>query len=545
MEVLKNVKKFFDEFNVIEKKKSIIVIFLSSIISVCINICLPKITQCIVDNGLLIKNMHLVIKWTILFAIVFLGQILINYIREIYRIDIYLSVKKNLTRNILFRLWNAKYKYFINKKKAELITNINYDAESIASIFDNEMLFGITQIFNIIGGIVGLVTINYRMLIGIFLLFPFKVMLVKKFAIENHKYSNEYIKQMESTFRFEEDSLDGIKEIKIYGLQKEFQKKYADIQEDMYVKEKKLHILPQLNIAIDNFLAQICVAYIYIAGIFFVLQNQMTIGSIIAFVTYSSYILGPISTILNIGYKLSGVRPSMDRYRTMYYLDIEESGVKQYISKKNNINNNILMDKITFYYDSQNAIIKNFCAEIKEKTITAISGDNGKGKTTLINLLLRLLDVKSGSIKIGGVDVNNFLLNEYRSKVSFVGQEPFLFCDSLKNNLTLYADIEENRIRDVCQKCGLETLIKEVSLEYNVGDRGMKLSGGQRQKIALARALLSEREIIILDEISSNLDEKSKYVLCNILLQIKKEKTVIIVSHDKEILNIADARIKL
>lgn len=163
----------------------------------------------------------------------------------------------------------------------------------------------------------------------------------------------------------------------------------------------------------------------------------------------------------------------------------------------------------------------------------------------IINLLLRLLDVKSGSIKIGGVDVNNFLLNEYRSKVSFVGQEPFLFCDSLKNNLTLYADIEENRIRDVCQKCGLETLIKEVSLEYNVGDRGMKLSGGQRQKIALARALLSEREIIILDEISSNLDEKSKYVLCNILLQIKKEKTVIIVSHDKEILNIADARIKL
>ncbi|MDY4838640.1 MAG: ABC transporter ATP-binding protein [Lachnospiraceae bacterium] len=511
-------------------------------LSVGITMLLPRVTQKIVDDGLIVLDIDAVILWCAFYSALFFVQIMLDYVRERKRINIYLDVKKELNVVAIMRLWIAKYTYFSKKKTAEITNDISYDAEMLASLFDNEMLFGFTQIFNIIGGCFGLALINIKMMLVILVLFPVKVLLVKRFSKKNRETSDVYIALTEKSVGFETDSLDGVKEIKIYGLFSMFEKKLKSILGETFFEERTLHVLPQMNVAVDNFLAQTAVLFIYIVGALEMMRQNMSLGSIVAFITYSAYVIGPISTILNIRYKIAGIIPSEERLSKLL-----ETNVEDYSQTKDfkNVQGGISFKNVSFAYTAERTIFRNLEAEIKENDITAIVGDNGCGKTTFINLLLRLYEPDKGDIFIGEKSLKNVDLEVFRENIAFVAQEPFLFCDSIKNNLTLYRKVEEKSIQKVCYKCGLADLVKDVSLDYNVGERGRRLSGGQRQKIAIARAILSERRYIILDEAMSNIDKSGKKEISDMLVELKKTRTIIMVTHDAELISRVDNIIHL
>ena len=172
-------------------------------------------------------------------------------------------------------------------------------------------------------------------------------------------------------------------------------------------------------------------------------------------------------------------------------------------------------------------------------------GRNGSGKTTIINLLTRVYNPVSGYILLNETDISEISLHKYRNMVSVVSQQIYLFNDTIRNNICLYQNVSDEVIRAACNESGLEDFLKEVSLDYVVGQNGAMLSGGQKQKIALVRALVHDKPIIIFDEVTSNTDSYSEYQINNLLHTRLKNKTVIIITHKREILSEVDRIIML
>ena len=170
-------------------------------------------------------------------------------------------------------------------------------------------------------------------------------------------------------------------------------------------------------------------------------------------------------------------------------------------------------------------------------------GRNGSGKSTLISLLLQLYQPTGGKITLNGIDISEFVLREYRNMVSVVSQEIYLFNSSIRDNICMYKNIDDKFIMEACKDSGLADFISEVSLDYVVGQNGAMLSGGQNQKIALARTLVHNSPV--LDEATSNTDVYSEHQINGLLHTKLKEKTVIIITHKQEILKEADQIIML
>ena len=234
---------------------------------------------------------------------------------------------------------------------------------------------------------------------------------------------------------------------------------------------------------------------LYILGANLVFDRKLSVGSVFAFITYSAYVTGPISAILNIGYLLSGIIPSTKRYYAFLGLEEEPDHGK----KSDLCPNDLRLEQVSFAYEKEKYILRNMDLSIPKGSKTAIIGRNGSGKTTIIHLLTRMYEPTGGKILLGSENISDLLLSEYRNMVSVVSQQIYLFNDKIRNNICLYKQVDHTVIEAACKDSGLEDFIKEVSLDHVVGQNGAMLSGGQKQKIALARALVHDKPIIIFD----------------------------------------------
>ena len=295
-------------------------------------------------------------------------------------------------------------------------------------------------------------------------------------------------------------------------------------------------MLSQWNMCIDSVMIQAMVLIIYIVGANLVFNMGLTIGTVFAFITYSTYVTGPISAILNIKYLLSGIIPSTKRYYK--FLSIPEE--REAEDKEPPMWNGILFDKVTFSYNENMIAVEEINLSILRGQKIAIIGQNGCGKSTLIEILLRLRTPQTGIIRIGDIDIKDVSLIKYRELFSVVSQDVYLFNDSIRNNICLYKDVDEDTVKKACDDSGLSNFVEEVSLDYNVGINGAMLSGGQKQKVALARALVLDRPIFILDEATSNADVSSEVQINSLLRTRLKEKTVIVISHRESVLREMD-----
>ncbi|MDD3415190.1 MAG: ABC transporter ATP-binding protein [Lachnospiraceae bacterium] len=344
---------------------------------------------------------------------------------------------------------------------------------------------------------------------------------------------NQFIRTSQGYASWFGDSLGGIREIKVFGI---YEQKYAEFlkkKSDVIDKQKEMNLLGQWNNVMDNMILQVLTFILYILGANLVFRFQLSVGSIFAFITYSSYVTGPISSVLNIGYFLSGIIPSSKRYFSFMNLQEED------IEKENNISlrpGKLELKGIFFSYFEDRHVLDNINISFPDRSKTAIIGENGSGKSTIINLLLRIYEPIEGRILLNDINIFDFALLDYRKMIAVVSQQIYLFNDTIRNNICLYKEVSDEKIRKVCRDSTLEEFINEKGLDYIVGNNGTLLSGGQKQKIALARALLCESCIIIFDEATSNADTFSEKQINGLLHTKLMQKTVIIITHKREVL---------
>lgn len=521
--------------------KTIAVIIGCLLISTGLSLCIPLLNRQIMDEGFIGGNKGLLIELTLILMAIFGVNSIIDITKEKKRVDISAKLQYFLSEQSFLHLMKMKISYFNNTNYAELLNNINTDINKMVSISDESFFFVVTQAFNMIGGMVGLFIIDYRMTILVIIFIPIKCIVMRYFAKKQKSIMEEFIKRNQEYAKWFGDTVGGVKEVKLFNILNKKHDEFSIRQKRIIDKQKQMNMLSQWNIITDSIMVQLLSTVLYIVGGNLVFDLQLSVGSVFAFITYSSYVTGPISAILNIGYLLSGIIPSTKRYYEFMDLE-EETDSGEYLEP---VFGDLKLENIFFSYELDKPILKDIDLIFPKGSKTALIGRNGSGKTTIIDLLTRVYDPVNGNILLDGTDISKISLYEYRNMVSIVSQQIYLFNDTIRNNICLYQNVSDEVIRAACNQSGLEDFLKEVSLDYVVGQNGAMLSGGQKQKIALARALVHDKPIIIFDEATSNTDAYSEHQINDLLHTRLKNKTVIIITHKTEILSEVDQIIML
>ncbi len=522
--------------------KSILFIIILLVLSTFFSAIIPLLIQTIMDYGIIQKNFSLLI---FLVVILIISNVIINLlgvIQEKQRIKIQTQVECCLREKSLLHIFKLKLRYIKKFNNLELVNSLETDITNIVSVLDENMMFVITKIFSMLGGLTGLIIINWKLSIVVFVCIPIKYFGMKVLSDKRERITESYISEMVGYNKWFGNLLSGVKEIKLFDIEKLKETESNEKIKDMLIRKKELNIVSQYNQSFDSLLFETIIALIYLIGGLLQSDFKITIGGIIAFVTYSTYVITPISSLLNIKYYLSGVMPSVKRYYK--FMDLaEERQTGKNIAEQDTITINF--QNVSFFYEENNPVLNNisFNAGLGDRLI--ILGRNGAGKTTFINLILLLYDEYSGDILINGINVKEINIQSYRELISVVSQDIYLFNDTIEFNILLGRKVSDEQLNQVIVDSGLEEFVKEHSLKYVVGENGSLVSGGEKQKIALARALIRNTPIIIFDEATSNLDQKSEKNINRLIEMEFKDKLIIMVTHKSDSIKSTDRVIDL
>lgn len=523
-------------------KKTIAVIIGCLLVSTALNLCIPLLSRRIMDDGFIGSDKDLLVVLAFCSFLIYLISSGIDLLKEKKRVDIAAKLQYTLAEESYAHLVRMRVGYFTRHNYGEIMNNIREDVGNMASIADESTFFVVTQIFGITGGIIGLLIIDWRMTLLVLLFIPVKYVITHYFARRRKRSVDDYISSSQKYASWFGDTVGGLREIKLFGIAQEKHKEFDEKQGKVICSLKELNMLLQWNDIADVVLVQFLTTLIYIVGSNMVFALHLSIGSVFAFITYSTYVTRPISAILNIGYLLSGIIPSTKRYYEFMEEEEEDQGAEYRVVPQPG---EIEFRQVSFAYEKDKPVLENVSFLIPRGSKTALVGKNGSGKSTVIDLLLRLYEPGQGQILLNGQEISGMPLMEYRNLISVVSQDIYLFQDTIRNNICLYVQMEDAQILEACRDSGLAEFIKEVSLDYPVGTNGMMLSGGQKQKIALARALVHDRPIVVFDEATSSSDACSEQQINALLHTRLRDKTVIVIAHRQAVLSKVDQVVRL
>ena len=511
-------------------KKKITIVATCTIITTILGFFQPLVIKRITDDGLINRNLVIII----LSVILLLGIILVNQSIEIALASLFADIHNESEYRLYYRsfrkLLRLKSEYFTDRNASEIISSMSADVSTVSSLTDSYNVALISYMFRIISGLAGLVVISPLLTILVLTMVPIKYVTVKKLAGLRETKTSEYIEKYRDFASWMSDTISGMKEIKLWNSYEIKEKEFNDKEQGLLKQHKRFTMLDAWNMFMEIFLGWFVSAVLYIFGGILLINGKLSLGGLFAFISYSSYVTSPISAVLNIKLIMARIMPSAKRLFEFLDMNEEMSGVITNVDL-----GDITFENVCFSYDEREVLADiSFLIPIGAKV--AIIGPNGSGKSTIINILLRFLDPRSGKVELGRMDINNMDLNAYRELFSVVSQNPYLFSRTIKENIDLGNSNNRKHLAYVYHKSGVAGYLKKMPNGENsiIGDNGARLSGGEKQKLAVARALMKDTPYIILDEASSGFDVESDSYFHDIIINEMKEKTVLLITHKYE-----------
>jgi len=484
----------------------------------------------------------------IIFATIFLIKSLILIFCYWHNTHFEFQIRSELTQKLYKKYLLMPYKNFFKINSAEIIKNLDYELNLFASGLSAIMVI-ITESTVLFGIIIFLFFFNFK--ITTVLIFTFIAIILLINLIYNKKLVNlGKLTQSYSKLRIQNfiESFNAIKEIKLFAKEKIFEQQMKNYNTIFFLSNKKeifIRTLPRIFLELTIVLA-IC------SYLFFVMQNGINFKILIP--NISIYLIAAYRTLPCVNRIIS----SIQRYKfaSPVMKNVCEEVNEEYnkvllTNDKINMDNSIELRNLEFSYNKDtHKILSNINYKLKKNTIYGITGESGSGKSTLINIIVGLLEPHKGGLFVDNIKINKNNLNQFQKSVGYVPQNTFLFETTIAQNISFEIESKNyslEKINNLIKILGLESKIKSLikGVETNVSEKGLNLSGGQVQRIGIARALYRNPEIIVLDESTNALDIDTEEQIINYINSIKNNKIIILVAHRKSALKYCDKILKI
>ena len=485
------------------------------------------------------KDMISLYKNFIFISILVIFKGICNMIADLEKHNAGFDIVQKIRELMIIKLKKFSLSFYTNERLGEINIILHKDVDNMSLVVGHmwSRMFGEFLVAFVV--FFGLIMFNIKLALVMVIFIPialgFLYFTIKKSKkIENK--NNSALLDMVSLFV---EYVRGIPVLKSFSNNKSLDKKLTEKIEKFGETSKITSKFKAKQLAIFAFLLDIGYFILLIFGTIFVLKGELNIFSFIIFSIVSKEFYKPFASMeTHYMYYISAV-DSYERLGKILYANTIPDRSNGLSPKKNNIS----FENIFFYYEKDNFKIEDLSFDIKENSITALVGESGSGKTTITNLLLRFYDVNQGSIKLGNIDIRDIPYDELLNRISIVMQNVQLFNNTIEENLRVgKKDANKEEIIEACKKSKIHDFIMSLPEQYetHIGENGGLLSGGQRQRISIARAFLKNAPILILDEMTSNVDPINESLIQEAITELAKNRTVLVIAHHLKTIQHAD-----
>ncbi|SFY00665.1 ABC-type multidrug transport system, ATPase and permease component [Ruminococcus sp. XPD3002] len=444
----------------------------------------------------------------------------------------------------LNKIFSRSGEFFSNNEYGELYTAIESDTSSFCG-FIMSNIFSILYTVSLLAFYVTyLAILNWKLLLAIMAIQPLVLIFQLIFAPKIMKKSQQHRDNNVKYDSILQTIISNPVELIMSGMKEKSFKKLMKSINDTYDSGKSLSFVHSLSAHIIQFLSAFTTCLVIGLGGYFVLQGKMTIGVLVVFISSSDKLIKIIASISDLTFDFSEVKPIYKRLSN--YLNYTSEDNEELVLSSDQ--NDIVFQNVDFSYDEGTEILRNVNCCFKTGKKYGIIGKTGEGKSTIIKLLFNLWKPSRGKILIGGKKIDHLDKNSISESIMYVSANPIMFNDTIYNNIVMNStDINEERIYDMLRKLKLYDDITKLNdnIQSVIGDNGTTLSTGQRQRLAIARALLSDKQIIIMDEPTSSIDSETEKEVMKTIYNELSDKTLIIITHDEQILYNCDEILEL
>ena len=476
-------------------------------------------------------NLEYIINLLITVVVLYVVSAVFSYLQSYLLLDITTDISYNLRKDLVEKITHLSMGDLDKNTRGDILSRITNDVDSLQSGIVQTFNQLLTGVITIIGVTVMMLSINLWLTLATIVLVPIAFLIITYVT----KYSQDYyLKQLRYRGNLNgqiEESFTGHEIIRSFNQEEESMRIFDEENEKWYEQEWKSKFFSSLSGPLVHFISNLQYVVISVLGAVLVLQMAISVGDILAFIQYSKNFTTPIEQITRIMNMIQTAMAASERIFEFLEIDIEANPSKEQIKE---MTNEISFENVSFGYREDDLVIHDVSFKVKKGEKIAIVGETGAGKTTIVKLLMRFYDVNSGAIKIDGVNINEYDKHSIRSLVGMVLQDTWLFNDTIFNNIRYgKLDATEEEVINASKEAHADNFIRQIpeGYESELNEDADNISHGQKQLLTIARTILSNKQIMILDEATSSVDTRTEKIIQEAMDRLMKDRTSFVIAH--------------
>jgi ATP-binding cassette subfamily B protein len=527
--------------------RGFVLVTLLGLLSTAVALAQPYISRLLIDDALLRHNMSALGKIAALMVAVTIVGFAVNIASSYRYVRLSAEVLFDMRLAVFRHLQQLSPRFFAKSKLGDIVSRINNDIGEVQRICSDTLLSVLSNVLFLVGSLVVMASLNWRLFLASIALLPVSVIALRHYQRRLTAETKTLRERSSDLGSFLIESLLALRLIVATGSEhreaEEFRRRNSRFLDSLL----SMQMMAFLASALPGTVLTASTAIVFLYGGKLVIENHLTIGGLVAFMAYHLRLLSPVqvmlgtySNLLTGGVALGRVFELLD-----IPIDVRESPAAVTCPA---LRGEVRFDRVRFRHAANVPVLEEISLRIPAGCVCAIVGPSGSGKSTLSDLLLRFYDPDSGNVTIDGIDLRVLRIQDLRCNVAFVEQTPFLFRATIRENIAYgKPDATLDEIRACARDAAIDDFIQSLPDAYDtiVGERGCTISAGERQRIALARALLRNPRILILDEPTAALDPRSESIVSRTLGAKIRERTVILITHRVSLVEIADLAVVL
>jgi ABC-type multidrug transport system fused ATPase/permease subunit len=492
----------------------------------------PLIMRYVVDDVIINRQLGLLFGAILLLIGIFLTEHLANLLQKYYFARFEQEVTLDIQKDLLDHTLSLPKSFFDDNQTGYLMSRLSSDVEGLRWFFSSTIVHIFSNIIRFIGGLGLLFYLEWRLAIGVLVILPFIAISVRYFSSKVHILSHQSMEKQAMVSSMFQESLSSVSLIKAFSSEARTIGRLMSGLKGTFQISMEQSTVSSVASFIINSMPAVARGVVLAFGAYLVIDGQWTLGSLLAFQAYLGYVFGPAQYLASANLELQNARASLERVSALFDIVPEEKiGVGKTVDR---LKGEIEFKNVSFSYDDREPVLEDISFRIHPGERVAIVGPSGVGKTTLMSLILRFYRPVSGEIYFDGSPATDYEVGSLRRRIGYVAQSTLLLSGTIMENLR-YGNPEANeeQVRQATKAAGIHKFIQSLPAGYKteIGEKGVNLSEGQKQRLSIARALVKNPDILVLDEPTSALDSKTEKSIFSTLPSLIRDKTLFVAAH--------------